>query len=149
MLSFKSCTCSQVADIPDVGAVEVSERGCETLLAKLVSLSLHTQLQLTGLHYYCHSSCFIQAVAHKYRQLLQPVFFFSYFQTFLQAATYRTTCPAAPLCVKQAKTAATWWPVASVAHILDSTTASVRRDTTARVCSMSAQVGPQRTCGYF
>lgn len=62
-------------------------------------------------------------------------------QTSRRAATSRKTGRAAPRCAKQAATAATRWPAASAAHTPGSTTASVRRDTTARGCSTSAQVG--------
>lgn len=67
--------------------------------------------------------------------------FVSHPQTSLQAATSRRICHAAPLCAKQAKTAVTWWQAVGVAHTPDSMTASVRKDTTARVCSTNAQVG--------
>lgn len=84
-------------------------------------------------------------VVWSYCNLHFPVFVF-HPQTSLQAATSRKTCRAAPLCVKQAGIAATWWPAASAARTPDSTTASVRRDTTARVCSTSAQVGQMDVC---
>lgn len=90
---------------------------------------------------YCMHT-FIQTILHIGPVSWNVLFFCPQTSRRPQATTSTRTCRDAHLCVKQAKTAVTWWPAASVAHTLVSTTASARKDITARVCSTNAQVGP-------